>query len=434
LALLFLFFLQPSLAQKISLNRDGLLLYLNSDSSLYLKFNFVTQLWVRYTENNPGSTIQNVPKDNVFDIGLRRTRFMVSGQFSPRTFFYVQFGQNSLSYLSPRKTGAFFHDIMAEYHILRRELHLGGGLMGWNGPTRYSNSAIGAILGLETPAAEEVTFDVNDQVLRKLGMYAKGTLGKIEYRASVAKPFIVQTANPPPEPISKNSTYSTNPPNLELQSYVRYQFFQNESMIEPFPVGTYLGSKKVLNVGIGADYQSKAMSHTSGTDTVLTNMLLLAIDGFADLPLDPEDGNAITLYLSLCKYDYGKGFIRMGGPMNPATGVIPGQASFNGPGNAYPQLGNGNVIYFQGGYLLKKDLLGKLGTIQPYFDFTHGNYDRVAEPVNIWDLGFNWLINGRRVKLTCNYQNRPIYFESLGTKPSKQSNKSMWVMQFQLAI
>jgi len=77
---------------------------------------------------------------------------------------------------------------------------------------------------------------------------------------------------------------------------------------------------------------------------------------------------------------------------------------------------------------------GKLGTIQPYFDFTHGNYDRVAEPVNIWDLGFNWLINGRRVKLTCNYQNRTIYFESLGTKPSKQSNKSMWVMQFQLAI
>ena len=91
--------------EKLGLNKDGLFFYLNEDSSLYIKLNFVAQVWVRYTENNPGSTIQGVPTNSVFDIGIRRTRMVMSGKFAPRTFFFLQFGQNSLTYLSPRKSG-----------------------------------------------------------------------------------------------------------------------------------------------------------------------------------------------------------------------------------------------------------------------------------------------------------------------------------------
>lgn len=423
-----------SFGQKVSLNKDGLFCYLSEDSASYIKFNFVTQVWVRYTDNNPGTTIQGYPQSNTFDIGLRRARFILSGQISPRTFFFVQFGQNGFSYLSSRKTGAFFHDVTGEYHVFKKELHIGGGLMGWTGPTRFSNSAVGSILALETPAVEEATNDISDQVVRKLGIFAKGTIGKIEYRFSLAKPFIVQTANPPPDAISENSTYSTQPPNVELQSYIRYQFFQNESMTDPGTPGTYLGTKKVLNIGIGANYQKNAMYHMKGTDTSFNDLVLLGIDAFADLPLNPEKGNALTLYLNYNKYLFGDGFLRLGSSMNPANGVDPMYASFNGPGNAYPMIGNGDVVYFQGGYLLKKNLLGKLGTLQPFFDFTYGNYDRLQDPLKLWDLGVNWLVNGKRVKFTFDYQNRPIYYRSGLDKPSITTHKGQWVLQMQFAL
>jgi len=421
-------------AQKLGLNKDGLFFYLNQDSSLYIRLNFVAQVWVRYTENNPGSTIQGVPANSVFDIGIRRTRMVMSGKFAPRTFFFLQFGQNSLSYLSPRKSGAFFHDITIEYHIMPKAFHLGGGLMGWDGPSRYSNSGVSSILGVDVPSFEEATNDINDQNVRKLGIFAKGTIGKIEYRFSVGKPFVIQTANPLPDPISKFSTYSTSPPKAALQSYVRYQFFENENMLEAGTAGTYLGTKKVLNIGLGTNFQKDAMYHTVGTDTIHTNLVLLAADAFADLPLNKAKGDAITLYLSYCKYDFGDGFIKMAGPMNPANGVILTEASLNGPGNAYPQLGNGSVVYFQGGYLLRKNLLGKAGTLQPYVDLTYGKFDRLNDPANVWDVGVNWLITGKRVKLTFDYQNRPIYALDPLTKSDITMRKGQWICQFQLAL
>ena len=424
----------PAHGQTLNYSKDGLRIYLSGDSLAWLKFNFVSQLWIRYTDLNPGSTVQGVPQSYCFDVGIRRIRLVLSGQFSPKTFFFIQFGQNGFSYLSGRKTGAFFHDVTGEYHILGKALQVGGGLMAWNGPTRYGNSSVSSILCLETPTIEETTVDVNDQLLRKLGIFIKGTLGKFEYRFSLAKPFVVQTASSPPEPISKNSTYSTIPPHPNWQTYLRYQFFENESMLESSAVGTYLGAKKVLNIGIGANYQKDCMFHLNGADTVSTDQLLLAIDAFADLPLNKEKGDAITAYLSFCNYDFGNGFLRNGGPMNPADGVIPSLATYSGPGNAYPQLGNGHSIYFQAGYLFKKNLLGSSGTLQPFMDFTHGNYDRLADPVNVWDVGVNWLLDGKRVKFTMDYQNRPTFQSIAGAKPIAYSHKGQWVLAFQLAL
>lgn len=65
----------------------------------------------------------------------------------------------------------------------------------------------------------------------------------------------------------------------------------------------------------------------------------------------------------------------------------------------------GSTIYTQAGYKFKKELLGAgMGTHMPYAAWTHSNYDRVAAPVDIYNLGVNWLISGHGSKLSLDWQ------------------------------
>ncbi len=57
----------------------------------------MNQTWVRFNENNPYTTVENKPKDNSVDIGLRRTRFQAFGQLTDKVFIYFQFGMNNFN-------------------------------------------------------------------------------------------------------------------------------------------------------------------------------------------------------------------------------------------------------------------------------------------------------------------------------------------------
>ena len=65
---------------------DEMKLKLNADGSHYLKATFLNQVWVRYNESNPGTTVLGEPARNTFDIGLRRTRIQFYGQLTDGTF------------------------------------------------------------------------------------------------------------------------------------------------------------------------------------------------------------------------------------------------------------------------------------------------------------------------------------------------------------
>src|SRR5579859_3496488 len=215
--------------------KNGLRYYLDkNDSSRFITLNMVGQFWVRNTDNNPYSTVQNVYQNNTTDMSIRRIRFVLSGALTDRINFFVQFGQNNFNYLSARKTGTFFHDITADYAVVKKHLSIGAGLNGWNGPSRFSNSSVSSILALDPPNYQEVTNDTYDQFVRRLGMYAKGKLGKLDYRVSIGKPFVIQTTSGSgTETINANSAFSTLPPNLVYQGYFMYQFFDSESNFSP---------------------------------------------------------------------------------------------------------------------------------------------------------------------------------------------------------
>lgn len=417
-------------------------LFLNQEQTHWVKGTGLGQIWVRYTDLNPGSTVFGTPKDQTFDVGLRRVRYQVMGQITDQVFVYTQFGINSFGSLSGRKPGLFLHDVTAEYAVIKSKLSLGAGLHGWNGTVRYSSSSVGSILGLDLPYIEESTNDVTDQFVRKLGVYAKGKLGALDYRVSVSNPFPVQTALSPipvlPDNVSNIAYYSTAAPAINYQGYFFWQFLDQESNQIPYMIGTYLGKKKVFNIGGGFSTQDHAMEYreTNGGQVIQQSSKQIGLDVFYDAPINPEKGTALTAYAAWIDYDFGPNYLRNAGAMNPANGVN-GQGTFSGPGNNIPLIGTGQVYYTQVGYLMKKDLLGKLGTLQPYAQFTVSDYQRVETAITTYDVGVNWLQAGHRSKLSLDYQSRPILATGESEKLVKNESdprKGMLVLQYQFSF
>tara|TARA_R110000850_G_scaffold26824_4_gene76411 strand:+ start:1311 stop:2687 length:1377 start_codon:yes stop_codon:yes gene_type:complete len=437
----FLLFL-PLVTFSLSAQDKELKIFLNDAQTHYIRGTGLGQVWVRYTEFNPGSTVFGTPKQNGFDVGLRRVRYQAFGQLTDNVFIYTQFGINSFGSLSGRKPGLFLHDVVAEYAVIPAKLTIGAGLHGVNGTVRYSSSSVGTILGMDLPFIEESTNDISDQFVRMLGVYAKGQLGQLDYRFSASNPFPIQTAINPvptlPDGMINQAYYSVNAPELKYQGYVMWQFWEKESNQFPYMTGTYLGKKKVLAIGSGFATQSNAMEYRAASQgaKILAPSTQFGLDIFIDTPLDKAKGTAFTGYAAYINYDFGPNYLRNGGAINVANGMN-ANGTANGPGNNFPLIGTGQVYYTQIGYLMRKDLLGDAGTFQPYAQLIISDYEKVADPFTVYDIGVNWLQAGHRSKLSLDYQSRPILAQGTSEKLIKNSaepRKGMLVMQYQFAF
>jgi hypothetical protein len=230
------------------------------------------------------------------------------------------------------------------------------------------------------------------------------------------------------------STYALTPPEMQTSGYFQWQFLDQEANLVPYTTGTYLGKKRVFNLGAGFLAQPKAMWYRERADTVAAGMRLLAVDAFLDMPTRAGRTDAITAYVAYFNNDFGPDFVRNLGVNNPANGVVAGQGSFNGAGNAFPIEGTGNIWFGEVGYKLKDGLLGQAGTIQPYASLQYANYQRLADPMAMWDVGVNWLLNGHQSKLSLDYQIRPIYAQNSPTDIAHTDHRGMVVVQYQVGI
>lgn len=431
--LLVLFYFSGSLW--LSAQNKELKFKLDANGSQYVKASFLNQVWIRFNENNPGTKVDGYHESEIFDIGLRRTRIQLFGQLSERVFFYAQFGTNNLSYNAERKQGLFVHDAVGELKVANDYLSIGSGLTGWSGLSRFASPAVGSILTLDAPLYQQATNDVNDQFLRKFSIYAKGKINKLDYRLAITKPMsIVQSTIQGPQ-IAENSFFSPLPPKLQYQAYTMFQFLEKESNLTPYNAGSYLGKKNVFNVGAGFIYQADAMWHKdhSGTDTISSDLSLLSVDVFFDHILNVQKKNALTAYASMSSNDYGLNYIRNIGVMNPANGNADVNV-LNGAGNAFPAIGTGSTAYAQLGYLFRDSLLHQFGTIQTFVAMQYSEFDLLDDPMLMYELGFNWLLDGHHSKLSFNYQSRPV-FEHLSEEGWKtNSRKGMFLLQMQIMI
>jgi hypothetical protein len=423
---------------------------LNTSGSHYVKFTFTNQTWLRLNENNPGTTVLSDPASNTFDIGLRRTRMQLFGQLTDRIFFYTQFGMNNFNKTngfpgyntsgtpSNRKVSAFFHDALGEYEVQRKGnsfIRFGAGLTIVNGLSRFSQPSIGTIMTMDVPIFAQATVDQTDQFSRKLAVYSRGQIGKINYRVGVADPFPIETNGSVPAALGTHAVFAQKGHKKQFNGLLIYNIFDTEDNTAPgYMTGTYLGKRKILNVEAGFISQKNATWRKDGADTAYANMNLWSVAAYMDMPVNREKGTAVSAYLGYFYTDYGKGYLRYNGSMSPATGTTLPIAGVGGThGNAYPMFGTGNVVYAQAGYKFKDGLLGSQGTLLPFASWQHSEYERLANAMDLYNVGINWLMKGNSSKLTLNYENRPVY-RSGATELVKDGRKGCWILQYQISI
>jgi hypothetical protein len=416
-----------------------LTLQLSDDGSKYIRFLIWNQLWARAIENNPGTLdVNGQPNNNSFDIGIRRARFLAYAQVSPRFLVLTHWGINNQTFngggvpgggasgnpgnipvtvnpetglgtangMSSKKPQMFFHDIWTEFKVVD-ELYIGTGLHYWNGISRMTSHSTLNFMAIDAPIFNWPLIELTDQFARQFGIYAKGQIKKWDYRLALNKPFSVGEGGRFDEsrqvPIAANIVND----NWATQGYIAYQFLETENNKLPFFVGSYLGTKKVFNIGGGWHHHANAtLSKSAEGMSSYHDIRLFGLDAFLDIPLNPISGSALTSYTVFYNYDFGPNYMRNVGIMNIGFGAGSTQ---NGPGNAQPTIGTGNVFYTQTGYLLPKSVLEDHGRLQPFGALTYKNFELFDTSSWQYDLGFNYYMNGHQAKITLQYSTRPLF-------------------------
>ncbi|MCH7397309.1 porin [Belliella sp. DSM 107340] len=436
-----------------------LTLKLNEDGSKYIRFLFWNQMWARVTENNPGTLdVSGNPQSTSTDIGIRRARVLAYAEISPRFLILSHWGINnqtftnggvpgggltgnpgnvpviidpetgvgSASGMSAKKPQLFFHDIWTEFKITN-ELHAGMGLHYWNGISRMSSHSTLNFMAIDAPIFNWPLIELTDQFARQFGFYAKGQIAKWDYRIALNKPFSVGSGGRYEAATSRPVAANVVNDNWATQGYIAYQFLEKENNKLPFFVGSYLGSKKVFNIGAGWHHHPEATNSVTANGEIQNHDIkLFGIDTFLDLPINKASGTALTTYSVFYHYDFGPNYIRNVGIMNVGFGS---GATQNGPGNSQPMIGTGKIYYNQTGFLLPKNWLGEKGRLQPFAAITHKNFEYYNEGAWQYDAGMNYYINAHQAKLTLQYSQRPI-FENF----NKSGNAGEFIFQTQIFL
>ncbi|MFY0650847.1 MAG: hypothetical protein JXQ96_02380 [Cyclobacteriaceae bacterium] len=392
------------------------------------KFLAAAQFWGRYTDLNPGTTIQGTPQSYVTDIAIRRFRFMAYGNINERWFVKFQFGANNLNYLNRNQVLRIL-DVEAFYKV-NNWLQLGGGKTGFVGLSRYAAPATSSALAHDIPIFNLPTVNISDDLIRRMSLVGKGQIGKVDYRVILSRPVIPTST----VQLSEYAEFERRTPNYQKSAYFKYQFFDKESQSSAYTAATYFGKKKVMNLGAGFLQQNTATwNRASNGDTLRHDLLFLAVDFFLDLPLNSQNSKSITFYTSYFDYDFGPNYIRNIGANNAADGVMNG--SFNGRGNSFPAVGTGKIWYTQFGYRFEpKNFIKGIEGIQPYFTFQYANYDRLKGNMLMMDYGFNIIMNGHDSKLTIGVQDRPIFITDASQNLVVSQRKFMGVLQYQVKL
>lgn len=442
----------------------GLKFNFDEKGDKYLRLIFLNQIWFRTNANNPNTIVNNELSERTTDIGLRRSRMIAYAQLSDRFMVLTHFGVNNQSFSSGgaygsngtggyglgKKPGIFMHDAYVEYTILpdwdkaiqkqnKFSLYIGAGLQPWNGVSRMTSASTLNITTLDAPIFNWANIDHSDQFGRQLGIYAKGNWSKWSYNFNLSKPFATNLT-PTIDPIRGQVAVDNNGDSkLAIQGYVDYQFLDKESNFLPYRVGSYLGKKRVFNIGAGF-YHQKDGTKSMATNGALTKhpINLFSADVYADLPLGAGlKQGSLNFYSAFYNYNFGPNYYRNMGIMNTATGLDPlahpATSSISGAGNNRLMLGTGNLLYSQLGYMLPKFTQNQRYRLMPYIAYAYKDLESVDEASHSFDMGTNLLLNGHNAKITAQYSQRPLYFEQDGLLLVKD-HKGEFTIQFHVFL
>ena len=388
----FLFFLSFKIVPQGSPNYDGgIKVTLNEDGKKYIRIISWAQVQATYTDQvaeNASNTSFNV----------RRARILMYAQLNSKFLILTHFGLNSLNAtnMSPIGKGEasqlFFHDVWVQYQIAKNHT-VGAGLHYFNGISRLNNQSTLNFLTLDNNRQSWSTLGLSDQFIRHVGIFFKGNFGKLQYRLAINDAIIngLDARNPMN---NGDAVYGgtrilgTKEAGKTFAGYFDYNFLDQESNFLPFKVGSYLGEKRIFNLGFGFfSHPNGAVIADNQGNIFGENVSIFGLDAFYDAPLS-DDHSSITAYAVYQHNNYGKNYLF----------------------NAY---GTGSMMYSHVGYTFAGD--SSKTRFQPYISFANNSYDATQDNRTIFGLGANAYFNGHNSKLTLEYQHQKFGVSSLNT-------------------
>jgi hypothetical protein len=332
----------------------------------------------------------DVPDDaSKMSFNLRRARVLMFAQITDKFLILTHFGLNSLNAnsLSPLGKGngsqLFMHDAWAQYN-LNKNHSIGAGLHYFNGISRLNNQSTLNMLTMDNNRQSWSTLGLSDQFARHIGLFAKGSFGKLQYRVSINDAIANGLDGRTPENggsavYGGKQILGSKDAGKVFAGYFDYNFLDQESNFLPYKVGTYLGGKKVFNVGAGFFlHPNGAVVADSNGNLKGNDVSIFALDAFYDAPIG-DKGSAITAYATFQSNDYGRDYL-------------------------FSAYGTGNMFYTHVGYVLNGDV--KKTRWQPYLSYASNSYDAVDDNRNIFGVGINSYFSGHNSKLTLEYKNQ----------------------------
>lgn len=440
-------------AQGVTEYGSGIRLNLDESGSKYIRFITWNQIWARAMEMNPATAVSGEPTSFYSDVALRRVRMLAMVQISPRYMIFTHFGINNQTfngggaasstgtgaYGAGKKPGLFFHDAWNEYAIVlpkadrKFSLSMGAGLHYFMGVSRLTMASTLNNMAIDSPIFNWSTVDASDQFARQMGIFAKGKFDRLEYRFSVNKPY--STNLTPVDALKFEDAIAVdNSGNSKFSyaGYLDYHFLDVESNTLPFKVGSYLGSRKVFNLGAGFFYNADATKSSVNGELNSHAIRLLSVDAFLDMPIGKSENKmAITAYSVYYNYDFGPNYLRNIGIMNVGSLAANGNVSpaITGIGNAQPMIGTGSIFYTQVGLLLPNAKENPKLRIQPFAAVSHKNFEALDVSFQKIDIGANLFIHGHHAKITPQYSTRPVFSDK-----SNYRWLSEFLVQFQVFL
>jgi hypothetical protein len=354
---------------------------LDESGGKYIRFITWHQMWMQ------GASGQKGPK-----FSIRRSRFLAYAQISDKFLILTHFGLNNLnaanltanpnSQQNNQSSLLFLHDAWAEFAVIQKKLYVGSGLHYWNGISRLTNQSTLNMMTLDNPGGQGGAsvsdarlfpwnnITTSDQFARHLGIYAKGTLGKFQYRISAnnARNNMGELGDSPTYQIDNSTGVGT----WNYAGYFKYDLFDQESDKLPYMVGSYLGKKKVLSIGAGFFHHPDALAvNTLDNRESVTHW---AVDAFYDAPLN--ENLAISTLGAYYNFKYGDT------PGAPGGSLVPS---------------SGSIIHGQLGLLFRK------ANVMPYLKYNNQALDFTPNNANEFGIGLNYFINGHFAKITAEY-------------------------------
>lgn len=333
-----------------------------SDTSSFVDVGLRLQTWLSYTENAAPNG-SNLP-----DAVIRRAYLYVSGRLNPRVGYFAhlagdRIGQSNITAVTGFGTGNGFaiRDAWIEYDLIpgtpAPKARLQVGRMYVPFTRAFGTPTTFALLPIDVPTLQQMTMIPNRHVGRDDGAALWGNIfdGKIQYRVGASDGF-------------------TDGGTGDLRKAGRIAWQPWDPEIAWWNLGTNLGDKKVLSIGVGFDnlpnFVAGGVDHRAWT-----------LDAFLDMPVGGgEKGSRSAITLEGAYGDFDQDNTRF----------------------------TGDYFYVTGGYLFSGTRWG--GRQQAY-----GRYERFALDPNVviampaqdieWGGGINHYLSGLgpRAKMTLDF-------------------------------